>query len=146
NGKVLVRPRSYLLNQARKTACLCQQSKWGRPHDSRRSRLIKLLPSALSIVKGILSWSRWGSVHNEIPFALIKDCRDMDITSSPVVVHYALRAYRISSCNIALKICARDSYKEFSGEATISVKHEATNCDEPCSRSVETVTSVHCCI
>ena len=33
-----------------------------------------LLPSALSIVKAILLWSRWGNVHDEVPLALIHDC------------------------------------------------------------------------
>jgi len=32
-----------------------------------------LLPPALSIVKPIVSWGRWGYVHDEVPLALIHD-------------------------------------------------------------------------
>ena len=119
----------------------------GGPHDSRPSRFIGLLPSALSVVEAILLWSRWAYVHDEVPLALIHDCGDMHVTPSPVVGHDAIRAYRISSCNFERpNIRARYSYEKFSGETTFAVKDETTDRYEPCASSVKTVTSVHGCI
>ena len=105
-----------------------------------------LLPSGLSIVKGVLGGSRWADVHNEIPLALIHDHGNMR-AAEPVVRNCAIRAYRIGSCKFERPdIRARHSYEEFSSETTISVKEEATNCNEPCASCVETVTSVQGCV
>ena len=81
-----------------------------------------LLPSGLPIVKGVLSCSRWASVQDEIPLALIDDYRNVR-AAEPVVRHCAVRAYGIGSSKFeGPNIHARHSSEEFSGEAAISIK------------------------
>jgi len=71
----------------------------------------------------------------------------MHVTAAPVVVHEAVWSYRIRSRNLERpNIRPRSPYEEFSSETTISVKDEATDCNEPCASCVETVTSVQGCI
>ena len=108
-----------------------------------------LLPSGLSIVKGIRSRGRWANVHDEIPLTLINDRRHVRAVDgwAPCVRDCAVRAYRIRSRKFDRpNVRARHSYEEFSGETTISIKDEATDRNEPCSGSVETVTAVQGCV
>src|ERR1700756_2896997 len=108
-----------------------------------------LLPSGLSIVKGIRSRSRWANVHDEIPLTLINDRRHVRAVDgwAPCVRDCAVRAYRIRSRKFDRpNVRARHSYEEFSGETAISIKDEATDRNEPCSCSVETVTAVQGCV
>jgi len=63
----------------------------------------------------------------------------------PCVSNYAVRAYRIRSRKFDRpNIRARHPYEEFPGKATISIKNEATDGDEPCAGRVETVAAVQC--
>ena len=71
----------------------------------------------------------------------------MRVTASPIVGHDAIGTYRISSCNFERSnIRSRYSYEELSAETAFSVEGEATDRNEPCSSSVETITAVHRCI
>ena len=93
-----------------------------------------LLPSGLSIVKGIRSRGRWANVHDEIPLTLINDRRHVRAVDgwAPCVRDCAVRAYRIRSRKFDRpNVRARHSYEEFSGETTISIKDEATDRNEP---------------
>ena len=108
-----------------------------------------LLPSGLSIVKGIRSRCRWANVHDEIPLTLINDRRDVRAVDgrAPCVRDCAVRAYRVRSRKFGRpNVRARHSYEEFSGETAISIKDESTDRNESCSSSVETVTAVQGCI
>ena len=108
-----------------------------------------LLSSGLSIVEGIGSRSRWANVHDEIRLTLINDRRHVRAVDgwAPCVRDCAVRAYRIRSRKFDTPyVRARHSYEEFSGETTISIEDEATDRNEPCSGSVETVTAVQRCV
>ena len=110
---------------------------------------LRLLPSALPVVKSILFRSRWANVHDEVPLTLINDRRHVRAVDgwAPCVRDRAVRAYRIRSRKFDRpNVRARHSYEEFSGEITISIKDEATDRNEPCSGSVETVTAVQGCV